>query len=59
MMSVKSELGFCEGHHLRIEMSTVRTQVEWYILTMQDYVIKKKDVNLDLYGQVWKKILRS
>lgn len=59
MMSIKRELGFCENHYLHMDISTVRSQVEWYLPTLQENAIKKKKVKLDLCRKIWKKVLRS
>lgn len=38
-----------------MEMSRVRSQAKWHSHTVQDDAVKKKEVDLDLCGQVWGK----
>lgn len=55
MMSIKLELGFYENHYLHMDMSTVRSHVEWYLPTLQENAINKKIMNLNLCRKIWGK----
>lgn len=47
-VSIKSALGFCEGHYGWVCLQW-RSQVEWYIPTLQNNAIKKKKVSMHLH----------